>query len=106
MRSIADCAGIFTSRYPWSLRGMVLLEDLGTKPVLSRPLGGSLFSGKPLTYTRTWTSTSISEVTRMQKSLSLRIILKNRILLLEPIPPLRRLLLLLTSRFLYSFPPA
>ena len=39
--------------------------------MLSGPLGGSLFSRRPLTSTQTWTSTSISQVTRRQRSLSL-----------------------------------
>ena len=68
--------------------------------------GGSLFSRRSLTSTQTWTSTSISQVTRRQRSLSLQIILKNRVLLLKPIPPLHRLFLLLTPKFLYSSLPA
>ena len=68
--------------------------------------GGLPFNRRPLTYTQTWTSTSTSQVTRRQRSLSLRIILKNRVLLLKPIPPLHRLFLLLMLKFLYSSPPS
>ena len=74
--------------------------------MLSGPLGGSLFSRRSLTYTQIWTSTSTFQVTRRQRNLSLRIILKNRVLPLKPTPPLHRSFLLLTPEFLYSFMPA
>ena len=70
--------------------------------MLSGPLGGSLFSRRLLTYIQAWTSTSTSLVMRRLRSLSLKIILKNRVLLLKPTPPLHRLFLLLTPKFLHS----
>ena len=73
---------------------------------LSGPLDGSLFSGRLLTSTQAWTSTSTSLVTRRQRSLSLRTILKNRVLLLKPTPTRSRLFLLLMPKFLYLSPPA
>ena len=51
-------------------------------------------------------STLTFQVTRRQRNLSLRIILKNRVLLLRAIPPRHRLFLLLTPKFLYSSLPA
>ena len=69
--------------------------------MLSGPLGGLLFSRRSLMYIKTWTSTSTSQVKRRQRNLSLQIILKNRVLLLKPIPPLHLLFLLLTLKFQY-----
>ena len=63
-------------------------------------------SRRPFTYIQTWISTSTFQVTRRQRNLSLRIILKNRVLLLRAIPPRHRLFLLLTPKFLYSSLPA
>ena len=40
------------------------LKHTMSKPVLSGPLGGSLFSRRLLTSTQAWTSTSTSVVTR------------------------------------------
>ena len=51
-------------------------------------------------------STSTSLVTRRRRSLFLRTILKNRVLLLKLIPPLHHMFLLLTHKFLCSSPPA
>ena len=46
------------------------------------------------------------QVTRRQRNLFLRIILKNRVLLLRATPPRHRLFLPLTPKFLYSSLPA
>ena len=67
---------------------------------------GWLASRRPFTYIQTWISTSTFQVTRRQRNLSLRIILKNRVLLLGAIPPRHRLFLLLTPKFLHSSLPA
>ena len=74
--------------------------------MLSGLLGGSLFSRGLLTSIQAWTSTSTSLVTRRQGSLFLKTILKNRVLLLKPTPPLHYLFPLLMPNFLCSFPPA
>ena len=74
--------------------------------ITSVALVGLLFSRRLLTYTQAWTLTSTSQVTRIQRSLSLRIILRNRVLLLKPTLPLHCLFLLLMPKFLYSSPLA
>ena len=71
--------------------------------MLSGPLGGSLSSRRPFIRIQIWTSTLTSQVTKRLRNLSLRIILKNPVLLLRPIPLLHRLFLLLTPEFLCSF---
>ena len=83
-----------------------VIGNLGIKPVLSGPLGGSLFSRRPFAYTQTWTSTSTFQVTRRQRNLFPRIILKNRLLLLRATPPCHHLFLPLMPKFLYSSLPA
>ena len=83
-----------------------VIGRLRTKPVLSGPLGGFLFSRRPLMYIQTSTSTSTSQATRRQRSISLRIILKSQVLLLESTPPLHHLLLLLTPKFLCPSSPS
>ena len=66
------------------------------------PLGGSLFNRKLFTCTHIWTSTLTSQATKRQRNLSLRTILKSLVLLLWPIPHLRRPFLLLTPELLCS----
>ena len=68
--------------------------------------GWLAFQQKAADVYQAWILTSTSRVTRRQRSLSLRIILRNRVLLLKPTPPLHRLFLLLTPKFLYSSPLA
>ena len=79
-----------------------VIKQLRTKPVLSGPLGGSLFNRRLFTRTQIWTSTSTSQATKRQRNLSLRTILKSLVLLLRPIPHLRRPFLLLTLELLCS----
>ena len=74
--------------------------------MFSGPRDGLLSSRRLLTRIQAWTSTSTSQVTRRQRNLFLPIILKNQVLLLKPTPPLPRLFRLLTSKSLYSSPPA
>ena len=73
-----------------------VIRQLRDKPVLSGPLGGSLFNRKPFSRIQIWSSTSTSQATKRQRNLSLRTILKSLVLQLRPTPLLHRLLLLLT----------
>ena len=70
--------------------------------MLNGPLGGSLFNRKLFTRTQIWTSTLTSQATKRRRNLSPRTILKNLVLLLWPIPHLRRPFLLLMLEFLCS----
>ena len=70
--------------------------------MLSGPLGGSLFNIKLFTHTQIWTLTLTSQVTKRRRNLSLRTTLKNLVLLLWPIPHLRRPFLLLMPDSLCS----
>ena len=83
-----------------------VIGKLRDQAMLSGPLGGLLFSRRPFTYTQTWTSTSIFRVTRRQRNLPLRIILKNLVLPLRPSPPRLCLYHLLMPKFLCSSLPA
>ena len=64
--------------------------------MLSGPLGGSLFNRNLFMRTQIWTSTLTSQAMKRQRNLSLRTILKSLVLLLWPIPHVRRPFLLLT----------
>ena len=76
-----------------------LLDNCGIKPVLSRLLGGLLFSRNPFMRTRIWISTSISQVMQRWRNLSIRTIPKSLVLLWRPILILHRLSLLLMLEF-------
>ena len=73
--------------------------------MLSGLLGGSPFSGKLSTRTQIWTSILTSLVTKRQRNLFRRTILKSLELLPWPIPHLHRLSLLLMSELLRSCLP-
>ena len=68
--------------------------------MLSGPLGGSLSNRKLFTRTQIWTSTLTFLATKRRRNHPLRTILKSLVLLLWPIPHLRRPFLLLMPKFL------
>ena len=91
-RNVADCVQIAISRLAWLFRGMRLLDNCGTKQVLSGLLDGSLFNRKPFTRTQIWISTLTSQVMKKRRNLSIRTIPKSLVLLLRPLLILHRLM--------------